>query len=71
MVIIVSLLFPRLFVVQGWLSGANPSPTVVVGVDPALVTTSIATLKEALSRNLQGPLAHLQLYSESIYKQEA
>lgn len=50
-------------VLQGWLSGASPCPTVVVGVDPALVANSNATLKEALARNLQGPLAHLQFYS--------
>lgn len=56
---------------QGWLSGASPCPTVVVGVDPALVTTSSSTLKEALSRNLQGPLDHLQLYSAYIYSSHA
>ncbi len=52
------------WLVQGWLSGASPCPTVVVGVDPALVSSAMATLKEALSRNLQGPLEYLHLYSE-------
>lgn len=49
--------------IQGWLSGALPCPTLVVGVDPDLVTTSSNTLRQALFHNLEGPLAHLQLYS--------
>lgn len=38
----------------------------MVGVDPALVARSKAVIKEALHRNLQGPLDHLQSYSEPI-----
>ena len=53
--------------VQGWLSGAHPCPTLVVGVDPELVSTASTTLKQALERNLQGPLDHLQLYSQCLY----
>ena len=53
-------------ILQGWLSGANPCPSIVVGVDPTLVLNASATLKQALHRNLKGPLEHLQLYSECL-----
>lgn len=54
------------FDVQGYLEGMNPTPHIVVGVDPDLVKSSLKTLRQALTRNLEGPLAHLQIYSQSL-----
>ena len=48
------------------MSGANPCPYVVVGVDPTIVTSATSTLKNALSHNLQGPKQHLQFYGQSL-----
>ena len=51
---------------QSWLSGANPCACIVVDVERGVLSSVKTQLKLDLTRNLQGPLDHLQTFSKSI-----
>ncbi len=50
---------------QSWLSGASPCACLMVDVEQGVLDSVKKQLKLDLTRNLQGPLDHLDTFSES------
>ena len=62
-------LLPPSFSLQHWLAGTSPCPSITAHVDDEILSSLTLQLKEALKRELEGPMNHRAFYGKREKKE--
>ena len=57
-------LLPPSLSLQHWLAGTSPCPSITAHVDDEILSSLTLQLKEALKRELEGPMNHRAFYGK-------